>query len=93
MRPWRLCGARGPVGVKKPRAAGGRGQRTVLTDHGLDDVLATLAPEDLALCGLELETELAPVATLSVGQVAIGKRLISYYGTQQAVTDNAGRSI
>lgn len=79
--------------MKKPRSAGGRGQRTVTTADELQDVLDAFSPDDLALCGLVLEVQLAPVATLSAGQITVGGIVVTYYGTQKLATDNAGRSV
>src|SRR5207249_4031795 len=36
---------------------------------------------------------LSPVATLSAGQVTVKGVVVTYYGTQRAATDNAGRSV
>jgi hypothetical protein len=44
-----LC--RGPVSVKKPRSAGGRGQRIITNTDELDQFQQTVEPSDMALCG------------------------------------------
>ena len=43
-----LC--RGPIRLKKPLAAGGRGQRTIAGAHELKEFLDTISPDDMALC-------------------------------------------
>jgi hypothetical protein len=86
-----LC--RGPIRVKKPLAAGGRGQRTMASAHELNEFLDTISPDDMALCGVVLETQLCQVKTLSVGQITVDGLSLTYHGTQRIATDNAGRSV
>jgi hypothetical protein len=49
-----LC--QGRMRVKKARASGGRGQRTVTNSHELNAFLETVPADDLARCGVVLET-------------------------------------
>jgi len=86
-----LC--RGPIRVKKPLAAGGRGQRTIASAHELNEFLDTISPDDMALCGVVLETQLGHVNTLSVGQITMDGLLLTYHGTQRVAIVNAGRSV
>jgi len=83
----------GPIRVKEPLGDGGHGQRVVAGISELDAFLETLSPEHVASHGLVLETHLRRAITRSVGQTTIGNRLISYYGTQRAVTNNYGLSV
>ncbi|XXF76812.1 DUF3182 family protein [Myxococcaceae bacterium GXIMD 01537] len=90
----RLAGTRlldgGPVRLKDPLAAGGRGQRVVRTLAGLDAALALLEEKALAHHGLVLERNLQEVATFSVGLVSVGNLSIAYHGTQKLTRDNHG---
>jgi len=84
--------ADGCVRVKKPLAAGGVGQRRLQTGAELTAVLETLPADELRECGLVLETDLADVTTLSIGQVMLDDMTMTYQGTQRLTTDNEGRS-
>ena len=84
--------ADGCVRVKKPLAAGGWGQRRLQTGAELTAVLETLPAGELRECGLVLETDLADVTTLSIGQVMLDDMTMTYHGTQRLTTDNTGRS-
>ena len=83
----------GSIRVKEPLGDGGHGQRVVAGISELDAFLETLSPEHVASHGLVLETHLRRAITRSVGQTTIGNRLITYYGTQRAVTNNYGLSV
>ena len=83
--------ADGCVRVKKPLAAGGWGQRRLQTGAELTAVLETLPAGELRECGLVLETDLADVTTLSIGQVMLDDMTMTYHGTQRLTTDNTGR--
>jgi hypothetical protein len=83
----------GPVRLKRPHAAGGRGQRVA---SALDEVarfVDELSDEELRSAGLVLETDLAEVRTVSVGQIVFGDLVVSYHGHQQLTRDNAGHAV
>ena len=54
---------------------------------------ATQRPDELERYGLGLEENLHHAATLSVGQVMLDGRVVSYHGTQRRTTDNEGQSV
>ncbi|WP_312956269.1 DUF3182 family protein [Pseudomonas songnenensis] len=83
----------GPVRIKPVRATGGRGQQRVDDSDALDQALFALDEQELARYGVVLEAHLERVTTFSVGQVRIGGRLASYYGTQRLTQDNAGNEV
>jgi len=83
----------GPVRIKPVRATGGRGQQRVDDADTLDEALFALDEKELAQYGLVLEAHLDRVTTFSVGQVRVGGRLASYYGTQRLTRDNAGNEV
>jgi hypothetical protein len=84
---------RGAVRAKLPRSAGARDQRTLRTPAEVETFLDRLGDEELAEHGVLLELYLAPVSTLSVGQVSIDDVTITYHGRQWLDRDNAGRSV
>jgi hypothetical protein len=83
----------GPIRVKEPLGDGGHGQTVVAGISELDALLETLSPEHIASHGLVLETHLRGVTTRSVGQTTVGNHMITYHGTQRAVTNNHGLSV
>ncbi|MFP5340666.1 MAG: DUF3182 family protein [Gammaproteobacteria bacterium] len=83
----------GSVRIKPVRATGGRGQQRVDDSDALDQALFALDEQELAEYGLVLEAHLEHVTTFSVGQVRVGGRLASYYGTQRLTEDNAGNEV
>jgi len=83
----------GSVRIKPVRATGGRGQQRVDDSDALDQALFALDEQELAEYGLVLEAHLEHVTTFSVGQVQVGGRLASYYGTQRLTEDNAGNEV
>ncbi|MUT70609.1 DUF3182 family protein [Stutzerimonas frequens] len=83
----------GSVRIKPVRATGGRGQQRVDDSDALDQTLFALDEQELAEYGLVLEAHLEHVTTFSVGQVRVGGRLASYYGTQRLTEDNAGNEV
>ncbi|MBA1272291.1 DUF3182 family protein [Stutzerimonas azotifigens] len=85
--------ARGPLRSKPVRATGGRGQQLIDSLQALEQALAELDEHELGECGLVLEENLQEVVTFSVGQVRVGGRVASYYGTQRLTPDNAGESV
>jgi len=83
----------GPIRVKEPLGDGGHGQTVIARISELDALLETFSPEHIVSHGLVLETHLRGVTTRSVGQTTIGNRMITYHGTQRAVTNNHGLSV
>ena len=91
----RTAGARllrlGPVRVKQPLAAGGRGQCVVTTLPEIDCATADIPEDQLTECGCVLESQLDKADTLSIGHVALRDVTITYYGRQQFTNDATGR--
>jgi len=83
----------GAVRIKPVRATGGRGQLRVDDSDALDQALFALDEKELGQYGVVLEAHLERVTTFSVGQVRVGGRLVSYYGTQRLTRDNAGNEV
>ena len=83
----------GPIRVKEPLEDGGYGQTAVAGIAELDAFLEKLSLEEIECHGLVLETNLRRVTTRSVGQTMIGDRMITYHGTQRAVTNNHGLTV
>lgn len=83
----------GPIRVKEPLGDGGYGQTAVAGIAELDAFLEKLSLEEIECHGLVLETNLRRVTTRSVGQTMIGDRMITYHGTQRAVTNNHGSTV
>ena len=83
----------GPIRVKEPLGDGGYGQTAVAGVAELDAFLEKLSLEEIECHGLVLETNLRRVTTRSVGQTMIGDRMITYHGTQRAVTNNHGLTV
>ena len=59
---------------------------------GTAHALRQIPAGELRECGLVLETDLADVTTLSIGQVMLDDMTMTYHGTQRLTTDNEGRS-
>ena len=83
----------GSIRVKDSLGDGGHGQTVVAGIAELDGFLENVSPEHIGSHGLVLETDLRRATTRSVGQTMIGNRMISYHGTQRAVTNNHGLSV
>ena len=83
----------GPIRVKEPLGDGGYGQTAVAGIAELDAFLEKLSLEEIECHGLVLETNLRRVTTRSAGQTKIGDRMITYHGTQRAVTNNHGSTV
>src|SRR5215831_11197930 len=81
------------VRVKRPLAAGGRGQSVVRTNADVALILETLSTAEPHGSGLVFETNLSDVTTLSVGQVMLDDVTMSYHGTQRRTPDIDGRPI
>jgi hypothetical protein len=84
---------RGPIRVKRPLGASGKGQTLVTTANDLELLLEKFDADEMATYGLVLEENLQKVRTLSVGRVAIGAFEISYHGTQRRANDNEGHPV
>lgn len=85
--------ADGPVRIKRPLAAGGRGQAVVSTLAELEAFIESVPDAELPRAGIVMETNLDKVRTVTVGQVAVDDLVVSYHGQQQLTTDNAGQVV
>jgi len=85
--------AQGPVRIKKASGIGGLGQWVVANADELAARLQSIDGDELTRDGLVIERNLADVATLSVGQVRVSDLLVTYCGTQQLTTNNAGQEV
>jgi hypothetical protein len=83
----------GPIRIKRPLAAGGRGQAVVSTLAELEGFLGAVPDDELPRAGIVMETNLDKVRTVSVGQVALDDLVVSYHGEQQLTTNNAGQVV
>jgi len=83
----------GPVRIKDVCGKAGLGQSVVHDAIALDAALALEDPDSLTQCGIVLEANLTDVVTYSVGSVQLGTESISYWGSQNLTTDNAGREV
>lgn len=84
---------RGPVRIKKASGIGGLGQWVANDADELEARLRSIGPDELARHGLVIERNLTDVATLSVGQVRVDDLVVTYCGTQQLTTNNAGDEV
>ena len=78
---------------KRPRAAGGNGQRALASMHEVEALLAEVDDRDLATDGLVLELNLDGVTTLSLGRVTLDDTTTAYYGRQRMTRDNSGHCV
>lgn len=85
--------ARGPFRVKTACGNAGRGQWKVASEAALDAALERLEERAVARYGVVLEEQLENPLTYSIGQVRVGGRIGSYYGSQQLTTDNTGATV
>jgi Protein of unknown function (DUF3182) len=69
-----------------------RSSKGQTADCGRKEIGPSTADE-MAMYGLVLEENLRQVRTLSVGEVAVGSRKITYFGTQRTARDNQGRPV
>jgi Protein of unknown function (DUF3182) len=83
----------GPIRVKQPLEAGGRGQTVVSKPEKPETLLEHLSPVDMASTGLVLEENLVHVRTLSVGRILVADIKFTYFGRQRLTVDNKGRSV
>src|SRR5262249_11943265 len=84
---------RGPIRLKKPLSASGKDQTVVTALNELHAVLERVSADEMATYGWVLEESVREARTLSVGEVAVGRLRISYYGTQRPVRDSQGRAV
>ena len=84
---------RGPVRVKRPLAADGKGQSLVASVTELEALLEMTPQREIATYGVVLEADLHDVSTLSVGRIVIDGVILTYHGSQRLTTDNEGRSV
>jgi Protein of unknown function (DUF3182) len=85
--------SRGPLRVKWPLAADGKGQSLVASVTELEEVLEMTPQREIATYGVVLEADLHDVSTLSVGRIVIDGIILTYHGSQRLTTDNEGRSV
>jgi len=84
---------RGPVRIKEPLQAGGRGQTLVSTLDELDELLDRLPADNIATYGLVIEENLHRVTTLSIGHIAVNNLSFVYCGRQRVTTNNERRLV
>jgi len=89
----RLLDEQGSVRVKRAAGIGGSGQTVVRNCGGLDAVLGTVDPDEVADLGISLECELGQCTTYSVGQIRVGDFFATYCGTQRVTTNNQGNEV
>lgn len=85
--------ADGPVRVKDVAACGGNGQTVIDDADGLDEILDTMRDPRAWANGLVLERNLERVRTCSVGQVRVGRHLVSYQGQQRVTRNHRGHEV
>lgn len=85
--------AHGPVRIKSPLGASGKGQKVVRSLPELDDLKESWDANDLKEYGLVLEEDIHNKRTLSVGLVNLRDMTVSYCGMQRMTKDNNGHSI
>jgi hypothetical protein len=83
----------GAVRVKPTLASGSRGQRIALMLDEIEEALDAVTDDELAGCGIVLETNLKDVRTFSVGQVHMHGDTVSYLGAQRETHDNDGATV
>jgi Protein of unknown function (DUF3182) len=82
----------GPIRIKEPLAAGGKGQAVAATIDKVKAFLETFDAAEIAVHGLVLESNLRDVTTVSIGEISIGDTTIAYHGKQTTVINNEGSS-
>jgi hypothetical protein len=78
----------GPVRIKRATGVGGGGQHVATTASGVDDVLATIDPGEVAVHGVAVEQHLGDVTTYSIGQLQVNGQFVSYCGEQRLTRNN-----
>ncbi len=89
----RLMLAHGPVRLKDVEGTSGRDQWVVEDAAALDDRIAAIDPDRLAITGLVIEENLVDVVTYSVGTVRLFDQSIAYWGTQRLTLNNHGEQV
>lgn len=85
--------ARGAVRLKAGAGVGGLGQWPVNDEHELDAVLDGLEEAAVNDTGLVVEINLRRSLTYGVGQLHLGERVYSYFGTQRSTRNHAGKDV
>ena len=80
----------GPIRIKEPLAAGGKGQAVAATIEQAKTLLETFDAVEIAVNGLVLESNLRDVTTVSIGQITIDDMTIAYHGKQRVAINNEG---
>jgi hypothetical protein len=83
----------GPIRVKLASGIAGHGQVVADTSAALVAALDRIDPDDISRTGLVVEQNLTDVVTYSVGQFRVTEAMGSYYGTQEATTNNHGATV
>lgn len=83
----------GAVRVKRPCAAGGRGQCVLRSMHEIEALFETLDDGEVERDGLVLEVNLETLTTRSIGSVMLDDETIAYHGQQRMTSDNDGRPV
>jgi Protein of unknown function (DUF3182) len=83
----------GAVRMKDAGGVGGAGQSVVSSRDDLDARVDSIDPETLSRDGIVLERNLTKVATHSIGQIQVGTRLASYFGTQRMTANHRGHQV
>lgn len=80
--------SQGPVRIKSPLGASGKGQEVISTVAELDRVQEQWDENDLNKYGVVLEEDLRNPRTFSVGLVRLRDITVAYCGTQRLTNDN-----
>ncbi len=83
----------GLIRIKKPLAAGGKGQIIAGRLQELEEFLKTFHEAGLGAHGLVLELNLSHVTTVSVGKTTIDGLTIAYHGTQKFTKNNEAQLV
>jgi hypothetical protein len=81
------------VRLKRPLGATGLGQQVIGTRLQLEQFLESYSASELSTYGLVIEMNIREVRTLNVGQITIGGKTVSYYGTQAMTQNNEGATV
>ena len=83
----------GPVRIKSPLGASGKGQHLVRATCQCRPILERISEETLRSCGVVLEANLDRVSTVSIGHIKIRHFVAAYYGIQRMTKDNQGEPV
>src|SRR5262249_2647900 len=78
----------GPIRIKEPLAAGGKGQAVAATIEQVNTFLETFDAAEIAVHGLVLESNLRGVTTVSIGHSTIDDMTIAYHRNQHSAINN-----